>query len=82
MHYVIGDVHGCYDEMTALLAKIESMDPEAEIWFVGDFIDRGPKVWETLCWAMEHIAENGLPGRLRKRCVCNDLPENVLGGCA
>lgn len=49
MHYVIGDVHGCYDEMTALLAKIESMDPEAEIWFVGDFIDRGPKVWETLC---------------------------------
>lgn len=59
MHYVIGDVHGCYDEMTALLAKIESMDPEAEIWFVGDFIDRGPKVWETLCWAMEHITESG-----------------------
>lgn len=59
MHYVIGDVHGCYDEMVALLHKIESTDPDAEIIFVGDFIDRGPKVWETLCWAMENISEDG-----------------------
>lgn len=59
VHYVIGDVHGCYDEMMALIKKIESMDSEAQICFVGDFIDRGPKVWETLCWAMDNITENG-----------------------
>ena len=53
MHYVIGDVHGCYDEMIALLQKIEERDSEAIIYFVGDFIDRGPKVWEVLEWAME-----------------------------
>ena len=40
MHYVIGDVHGCYDEMMALLHKIESADPDAEIIFVGDFIEK------------------------------------------
>ena len=59
MHYVIGDVHGCYDEMMTLIKKIESMDSEAQICFVGDFIDRGPKVWETLCWAMDNITEKG-----------------------
>ncbi len=59
MHYVIGDVHGCYEEMMALLARIEAEDTDAQIIFVGDFIDRGPMVWETLCWAREHITADG-----------------------
>ena len=44
MHYVIGDIHGCYQDMMALLNKIESQDQDAQIIFVGDFIDRGPDV--------------------------------------
>lgn len=48
MHYVIGDVHGCFKEMLALLKKIEENDPEALIIFVGDFIDRGPAVRDVL----------------------------------
>ena len=59
MHYVIGDVHGCYDEMMRLLANIEAKDPEAIIYFLGDFIDRGPEVWKVLDWAMEHITPDG-----------------------
>ena len=59
MHYVIGDVHGCYDEMIQLVNKIEEQDKDAIIYFVGDFIDRGPKVMETLTWAMEHISLTG-----------------------
>lgn len=59
MTYVIGDVHGCYDELMSLLLKIDARDPDAIIYFVGDFIDRGPKVYETLEWAMTHISENG-----------------------
>ena len=59
MHYVIGDVHGCYDEMMLLLQKIEKSDPEAQFIFVGDFIDRGPKVWDVLEWAMENITKDG-----------------------
>ena len=59
MHYVIGDVHGCYDELMRLLQKIEEKDNDAIIYFVGDLIDRGPKVWEVLNWAMEHITPDG-----------------------
>ncbi len=59
MHYVIGDVHGCFKEMTDLLKKIEKKDSEAEIIFVGDFIDRGSAVWDVLLWAMDHITEDG-----------------------
>lgn len=59
MHYVIGDVHGCFDEMMRLIQKIEKQDEDAIIYFVGDFIDRGPKVWETLQWMMKNITPVG-----------------------
>lgn len=44
MHYCIGDIHGCFDEMLLLIQKIENTDKDAEFIFLGDFIDRGPKV--------------------------------------
>lgn len=59
MHYVIGDIHGCYDEFTIIRRKIEKMDPDAVIILTGDIIDRGPKVWEMLRWAMKNITANG-----------------------
>ena len=59
MHYVIGDVHGCYDEMLDILSKIESQDDDARFIFVGDFVDRGPKVWECIEWMMSHITRDG-----------------------
>lgn len=59
MHYAIGDVHGCYDDMMALLQKIEEKDSDAEIIFVGDFIDRGPKVDKVLEWCLQNITPDG-----------------------
>ncbi len=35
---VIGDVHGCYDQLMALIDKL----PHKNLCFVGDLIDRGP----------------------------------------
>jgi len=37
--YIIGDVHGCYTTLMALLDKLPS---DAPLCFVGDLIDRGP----------------------------------------
>ena len=59
---IIGDVHGCFDELTALLEKLGyrisdagtgemSVHPpegDRKAVFVGDFVDRGPKVAEVL----------------------------------
>ena len=59
MHYCIGDVHGCYDEMVGILGMIEKKDKDAKFIFVGDFVDRGPKVWETINWAMENVTADG-----------------------
>lgn len=59
MHYVIGDVHGCFRELMKLLEKIERADDKARFIFVGDFVDRGPEVIKTLDWAMSHISKTG-----------------------
>jgi len=59
MHYVIGDVHGCYNELMRLLDRINTSDSDAIIFFTGDFIDRGPHVCETLQWMMEYVTPNG-----------------------
>jgi len=46
--YAIGDIHGCFDKLKALLAKIDA-DPERdELVFLGDYIDRGPSSYEVV----------------------------------
>lgn len=46
--YLIGDVHGCLDELKALLAQV-SFDPDCDkIWFTGDLVARGPASLEVL----------------------------------
>ena len=47
--FVIGDVHGCYDSLIALLEKAEVRnDPNTLLMFVGDIINKGPKSCEVL----------------------------------
>ena len=52
---LIGDIHGHADELEALLKKLgyavkngSYAHPERTVLFVGDYIDRGPKIRETL----------------------------------
>lgn len=41
--YAIGDIHGQHDELQRVLALIEADGgPDAEIVFLGDYVDRGP----------------------------------------
>ena len=39
--FVVGDIHGCVDELERLLAVIEPREGD-EICFLGDYVDRGP----------------------------------------
>lgn len=61
---IIGDVHGCLDELVALLAQLgyESqpggsyLHPQGrKLIFVGDLVDRGPKVPEVVRLVMETV---------------------------
>ncbi len=46
--YLIGDVHGCYDELIALLAQVK-FDPSTDmLWLTGDLVARGPGSLEVL----------------------------------
>jgi serine/threonine protein phosphatase 1 len=50
MHYIIGDVHGHYDTLMQLVAKLPS---DAKLIFVGDLIDRGSQSAEVVKFVRE-----------------------------
>lgn len=71
---IIGDVHGCYDELRDLLHTLGYVDaPDGSVWhpdgrtlvFVGDLADRGPRnmaVWKLALRGIETEAVIVTPG--------------------
>src|SRR5690554_6108983 len=66
---VIGDVHGCYDELKMLLTKLGykikkndekynvSHPNNRKVIFLGDLVDRGPKIVEVLKIVMDMVED-------------------------
>lgn len=61
---IIGDVHGCYDELVMLLTKLGYVQKERGVYthpfgrqaaFLGDLCDRGPKNVEVLRLVMDMV---------------------------
>ena len=50
--FSFGDIHGCFDKLTSLLDKVCLNEEDLAI-FVGDFIDRGDNVADTLKGVIE-----------------------------
>lgn len=47
-HCIIGDLHGCYDELMQLL-ELAAVDlTQEQLWFTGDLVGRGRQPLETL----------------------------------
>ena len=49
----IGDIHGCYKTLKNLLEEQLKITPEDHIYFVGDFIDRGPCSREVIDYLID-----------------------------
>lgn len=49
--YVVGDIHGCFETLQALLAEIAFAPEHDRLWLVGDLVNRGPASAEVLRWA-------------------------------
>lgn len=64
---IIGDVHGCYDTLMALVAKL----PKDDICLVGDLVDRGPKSRQVVQWAID----NKIP------CVKGNHEDMMVAAC-
>jgi protein phosphatase len=81
---IIGDIHGCYDELTALLQKLDyPIDPETHtqtaphpagrrVIFLGDLVDRGPNIVGVLR-LVKSMVESGhalaVPGNHEQKLV-------------
>ncbi|HEY7356453.1 MAG TPA: polynucleotide kinase-phosphatase [Ktedonobacterales bacterium] len=62
---IIGDIHGCLDEMLELLAQLGYQPDESSglhhpdgrrVIFLGDLVDRGPKIVETVRLVQSMVA--------------------------
>lgn len=46
--FVIGDIHGCFKTLEHLLFKIIQVSKDDTLFFLGDYIDRGPSSKEVI----------------------------------
>ncbi|MDA3048444.1 metallophosphoesterase [Campylobacter sp. JMF_08 NE1] len=51
--YIIGDVHGCYESLMALIARLPAKF-DSKICFVGDLCDRGPQSAKVIEFVRSH----------------------------
>ena len=91
MYDIIGDIHGHADALEILLQKmgyerksgIYSHPQKRKVAFVGDFIDRGPKIRETLHLVKDMCdSENALAimGNHEYNAICFHTPHTENGG--
>lgn len=89
MYDLIGDIHGHADHLKALLTKLGYTlcgdtwsHPERKVLFLGDYIDRGPRIRETL-HIVRHMVEAGqavaLMGNHEYNAICFYHPERKGG---
>ncbi len=49
--WAVGDVHGCFRTLEALIGRLDVDTSRDRIWMVGDLVNRGPRSLQVLRWA-------------------------------
>ncbi|MEV0662702.1 metallophosphoesterase family protein [Actinomadura luteofluorescens] len=65
---VVGDIHGCFDELMELLEKVE-LQPDDLLISVGDLVDRGPAPGEVVRFFRERPNSLALMGNHERKHV-------------
>ncbi len=73
---VIGDIHGCYDELQSLLDKVGLTDTDAII-SIGDCIDRGPETPEVLSFFSERTNTQLIIGNHERKHMKSSWPAHI-----
>jgi len=68
-YIIVGDIHGCLDELKQLLEERDFNKDEDVLICVGDLVDRGPKVRETLEFVMSLPRFYSTKGNHDDKCV-------------
>jgi serine/threonine protein phosphatase 1 len=76
--FAIGDIHGCYDQLLALMNKIPINFKRDTLVFMGDYIDRGPQSVEVVDYLIK--LEKRVPGTIFLKGNHEDMLEKYLDG--
>ena len=55
--FIVGDIHGCFEEFLALLKKLDYSPKNHRLILVGDIIGKGPYSLKMLKWVRKHTIE-------------------------
>ncbi|CUX97323.1 bis(5'-nucleosyl)-tetraphosphatase (symmetrical) ApaH [Candidatus Hoaglandella endobia] len=56
--YLIGDIHGCYDELRILLTQVQFNKLVDNLWLTGDLVARGPNSLEVLRLVRDDLGDS------------------------
>lgn len=68
MKVIVGDVHGCLEELHALLDKVGYVQGRDGLEFAGDFLDRGPDPVGVVALAMK-LGARGVQGNHEEKAL-------------
>jgi serine/threonine protein phosphatase 1 len=63
--YAVGDIHGCHDQLLVAVAKIKAHAKARpyRVFFLGDYVDRGPKSREVVNLVKGLVTGKGTHGK-------------------
>lgn len=76
--FAIGDIHGCYDRLKALMEKIPIDCSRDALVFIGDYIDRGPHSVEVVDYLIQ--LKNRFPEVIFLKGNHEDMLDKFLNG--
>jgi serine/threonine protein phosphatase 1 len=76
--FVVGDIHGCFDKLCALMDKIPINFKRDQLIFIGDYIDRGSSSLEVVDYLID--LKKKLPATIFLKGNHEDMLENYLDG--